>query len=120
VGNVHAKRAARAHFLFNVFGVIWMVIAFPLFLKLVDMIVSMNMQSPLVSQDSRPIALALFHTLFNILNVMILVWFTPHMAKLVTRMVPSKSSSDEDFHLDYISAGILVTPELFLLEAQKE
>lgn len=120
VGNVHAKRAARAHFLFNVFGVIWMVIAFPIFLNLVDMIVSMNMQSPLIAQDSRPIALALFHTLFNVLNVLFLVWFTPHMSKLVTRMVPSKTSSDEDFHLDYISAGILVTPELFLLEAQKE
>ncbi len=120
VGNVHAKRAARAHFLFNVFGVIWMVVAFPFFLQLIDYLVSMEMESPLVSQDSRPIALALFHTVFNVLNVLLLVWFTPQMAKLVIKMVPTKSSADEDFHLDYISAGILVTPELFLLEAQKE
>ncbi len=120
VGNVHAKRAARAHFLFNVFGVFWMVLVFPFFLQLIDYLVSLEMASPMVSQESRPIALALFHTIFNILNVLILVWFTPLMAKLVIKMVPTKSSSDEDFHLDYISAGILVTPELFLLEAQKE
>jgi phosphate:Na+ symporter len=120
VANVHAKRAARAHFLFNVFGVIWMVLVFPFFLDLVDYLVSFKMISPYEAQESRPIALALFHTLFNIINVLLLVWFTSHIAKIVTWMVPTKSSSDEEFHLDYISAGILVTPELFLLEAQKE
>lgn len=120
VANVHAKRAARAHFLFNVFGVIWMVIAFPLFMELIDYLVSLNMVSPYESQDSRPVALALFHTMFNVINVMLLVWFTSYIAKIVIWMVPTRSSSDEEFHLDYISAGILVTPELFLLEAQKE
>lgn len=120
VGNVHAKRAARAHFIFNVFGVIWIIAIFPYFLDMIDAIVTMEFPSPFVSQDSRPIALALFHTIFNICNVLILVWFTKYISKIVTRMVPAKSVSDEEFHLDYISAGVLATPELFLLEAQKE
>lgn len=120
VGNVHAKRAARAHFVFNVFGVVWMVILFPFFLDLIDYLVSTKMPSPFESQASRPIALALFHTVFNVINVLLLVWFTNYIAKLVVKMVPTRSSSDEEFHLDYISAGVLATPELFLLEAQKE
>lgn len=120
VGNVHAKRAARAHFIFNVFGVVWMVIFFPWFIELIDYLVSQNYLSPIEHQEARPIALALFHTIFNILNVLLLVWFTSAIAKLVIKMVPSKTSSDEEFHLDYISGGLLTTPELFLLEAQKE
>lgn len=120
VGNVHAKRAARAHFVFNVFGVVWLIAVFPYFLDLIDYIVTLNMPSPKVAQESRPIALALFHTIFNVLNVLILVWFADRITKLVIKMVPTKSSSDEEFHLDYISSGILITPELFLLEAQKE
>lgn len=120
VGNVHAKRAARAHFIFNVFGVTWMVICFPWFIDLIDNLVSQNFTSPIENQEARPIALALFHTIFNILNVLLLVWFTPFIAKLVIKMVPTKSSGDEDFSLDYIRGGLLATPELFLLEAQKE
>ena len=121
IGNVHAKRAARAHFVFNVFGVIWMVISFYFFLDFINyLVVGMNMPSPYAAQESRPIALALFHTVFNVLNVLLMVWFTSRIAQLVTWMVPTKSSSDEEFHLDYISGGLLATPELFLLEAQKE
>ncbi len=120
VGNVHAKRAARAHFIFNVFGVVWMVIAFPWFIEMIDSLVSANYASPIKNQEARPIALALFHTIFNIMNVLLLVWFTPFIAKLVIKLVPTKSSSDEEFSLDYIRGGLLATPELFLLEAQKE
>ena len=121
VGNVHAKRAARAHFIFNVFGVVWMVAVFFFFLDFVDFVaVKMGYSSPITHQESRPIALALFHTIFNILNVLLLVWFTPRIAKIVTKMVPTKSSEDENFSLDFISGGLLSTPELFLLEAQKE
>jgi phosphate:Na+ symporter len=120
VGNVHAKRAARAHFIFNVFGVIWMVIVFPFFLDMINYLISLKMPSPLVDQDSRPIALALFHTLFNILNVLIMVWFTNLIARTVVKMVPSKNDSDEEFRLEYIAGGVLSTPELSLLEAKKE
>jgi phosphate:Na+ symporter len=120
VGNVHAKRAARAHFIFNIFGVVWLMLIFPWYIGWIDQLVSLKLPSPSISQESRPIALALFHTIFNITNVVILVWFTPRIAKIVTKMVPSRSSKDEDFSLDYISAGVMSTPELFLLEAQKE
>lgn len=120
VGNVHAKRAARAHFIFNVFGVIWMVIVFYWFVDMIDYLVAENFTSPIENQESRPIALALFHTIFNILNVLMLVWFTPFIARIVTKMVKTRGGGDEDFHLDYISRGLLTTPELFLLEAQKE
>ncbi len=120
IGNVHAKRAARAHLVFNVVGVIWMVIVFYGFIHLIDYLVSTKLPSPMTHQESRPIALALFHTVFNVCNVLLLFWFTNQITKLVIWMVPSRSSSDEDFHLEYISAGVLVTPELFLLEAQKE
>ncbi len=120
VGNVHAKRAARAHFIFNVFGVIWMVCIFPVYMGWIDQLVSMNYPSPVLNQSSRPIALAYFHTGFNIINVLLLVWFVPLIARIVTRMVPSRGVKDEEFHLDYIKAGILSTPELFILEAKKE
>ena len=120
IGNVHAKRAARAHLVFNLFGVIWMVCVFYLFIDLIDYMVSAKLPSPISHQESRPIALALFHTVFNICNVLLMFWFTKYITKLVIWMVPSKSDSDENFTLEYISAGLLVTPELFLLEAQKE
>lgn len=120
IGNVHAKRAARAHFIFNVVGVIWMVSFFYLFIDLIDYMVSTKLASPITHQESRPIALALFHTVFNICNVLLLFWFTKYITRLVIWLVPSKTDSDETFTLEYISAGVLVTPELFLLEAQKE
>lgn len=121
VGNVHAKRAARAHFVFNVFGVTWLVLTFPWFIQLIDfLMIKWGFPSPFETQEARPIALALFHTVFNLLNVLLLVWFTRQIAGLVIKMVPTKSTTDEDFRLDYISRGLLVTPELFLLEAQKE
>lgn len=123
VGNVHAKRAARAHLVFNLFGVIWMVLVFGVFINWVDYIVTNNMGygSPLAdSSDSQPIALAVFHTLFNILNVLLMVWFVTPISKLVIKMVPSKGGEDEEFHLDYIGHGIMNTPELSLVEVHKE
>jgi phosphate:Na+ symporter len=120
IGNVHAKRAARAHLVFNVVGVIWMVACFYLFIDLVDYLVSTQLPSPISHQESRPIALALFHTIFNIANVLLMFWFANYITKLVIWMVPSRSDSDEMINLEYISAGVMVTPELFLLEAQKE
>jgi phosphate:Na+ symporter len=120
VGNVHAKRAARAHFIFNVFGVIWMVICFPFYMDLVNYVVELYGPSPVTDPSSRPVALAVFHTGFNIINVLVLVWFTNLIAKTVIRMVPSKNEGDEDFRLEYIAGGLLSTPELSLLEVKKE
>jgi phosphate:Na+ symporter len=121
VGNVHAKRAARAHFIFNVFGVVWMVIVFPFYIDMIDDVsVYLGYNSPIDDQSARPIALALFHTIFNLLNVLFLIGFTNLIASTVVKMVPSRNEGDEDFKLEYIASGVMSTPELSLLEAKKE
>lgn len=123
IGNVHAKRAARAHFIFNVFGVVWMFFIFRFFLSGIDSFMLNNYAvSPLNRDDftSIPIALSLFHTSFNIINVLLLIGFTPIIAKVAERMVPSRGDVDEETKLEYIGGGILSTPELSILEAKKE
>ena len=124
VGNVHAKRAARAHFIFNIFGVIWMIFAFQFFINSIDSYMISNMDlSPVSSVGESvavPIGLSIFHTTFNILNVLLLVWFVPLISKTVIRMQPSKGETDEEFHLEHIGGGLMQTAELSVLEAQKE
>lgn len=120
IANVHAKRAARAHFLFNIGGVVWMLIVFIPFLKGISWyMVSSGGHSPFEVATSIPIGLSLFHTMFNIINTVLMVWFVPKIANLVTRMVPSRGD-DEEFHLEFIGMNILGTPEISILEARKE
>ncbi len=120
VANVSGKRAARAHLIFNSFGVIWMTIAFPLYLKGIEFaVMELGAESPFESTRSLPIALSLFHTTFNILNVVFLIWFVPLIQKTVTRMVRSKDD-EEEFNLRYIKTGLLSTSELSLLQAKNE
>jgi phosphate:Na+ symporter len=123
IGNVHAKRAARAHLMFNLFGVVWMIVVFPFFLNGIDSYIgSTSLRSPLAA-DAEPQAiqwaLTLFHIAFNIVNSLILIWFVDFIAKTAVRMVPSRGEDDE-FRLEYIGRGILSTPELSVLEARKE
>ncbi len=120
VANIHAKRAAAAHFIFNTFGVVWILIMMPFFLDAIDSyMVSNNGLSPFSNAESIPIALSIFHTSFNIINTLLLVGFVGFIAKTVTRMIPSKGE-DEDFHLSYIGTGMMDTAELSLEEATKE
>ena len=122
VGNVHAKRSARAHFIFNVFGVVWMVLAFPWFLQGIDYYMNQSLGvSPLDPNQpqSIPVALSIFHTSFNIINLLLLVWFTRVIGKMVVKMVPSRGD-DEEFRLDYIGVNIMPTPEISILEARRE
>lgn len=134
IGNVHAKRAARAHFIFNIFGVVWMIFAFSLFLNGVGYALEeyfglMNPNAPLAEGATEAVkeeyakaaqtGLSLFHTSFNIINTLLLIWFVDFIAKLVTRMVKSKGGDDE-FTLEYIGRGLHETPELSLFQAQKE
>ena len=97
VGNVHAKRSARIHSMFNVIGVIWMVIAFPFVIELIDKYMTIYMgMSPLNPEDKSatvPLGLSIFHTTFNIFNVLLLVGFVPFMAKIATRLVKVKRRS---------------------------
>jgi phosphate:Na+ symporter len=122
VGNVHAKRSARTHTLFNVIGVTWMLFAYPFVLKGIDyfMVVHMGLPSPFENSESIPIALSYFHTVFNLTNVLLLIWFVPTIVKIATKLVPSKGEQDEEYHLKYIGRGFMNTPGLELLEAKQE
>jgi len=137
VGNSSAKRSALAHTVFNLFGVIWALISFPYFLKLVgyvtagifgipdpaadgfEVIVEKNIQTP--TQTSALYGLSMLHTLFNTINTCILIWFIPAIEKIVCTVIKdSKRKEDEAFRLKYISAGPLATPELATEQALKE
>jgi phosphate:Na+ symporter len=122
VGNVHAKRSARIHTLFNVIGVVWMIFAYPYFLKGINyfMVNQMGFPSPFENSESIPIALSYFHTSFNVINVLLLIWFVPTLVKIATKLVPSKGEQDEEYHLKYIGRGLMNTPGLELLEARQE
>jgi phosphate:Na+ symporter len=122
VGNVHAKRSARIHSLFNIIGVTWAIITFPLLISAITYFMNyFNLGNPITDpKESANTGLAIFHTLFNALNVILLIGFVPHLVKLATRTVKSRGAADEVFHLDYIGTAIMATPELSLLEAKKE
>ncbi len=116
--NVSAKRTALAHTVFNVFGIMWILIVFYPFTAMVQSIVSYYMgATELMQLDA--FSLSLFHTMFNITNVLVLGWFAVPLANLVTKMIKQKHS-DEEFKLTYISTGLLSTSELSVLQAQKE
>lgn len=119
IANVHAKRSARIHSMFNIIGVTWMLLIFPLFLKLVGYLTAGTAFDP-ADTDMAGSGIALFHTLFNTANVLLLIWFVPQLVKIATKSVKSKGDSDEEFKLDYISGPIGSTAELCILEAKKE
>ena len=124
VANVSARRAAMAHCVFNIFGVIWVLILFRPFLFVVSKIImGMGLDSPLVagaSPNSTLYAISMVHTLFNICNTLILVWFTNQIAQLVTKIIKNKKEEGEVFRLQYIQGGVLNTAELSLNQAKEE
>lgn len=121
VANVHAKRTARAHFIFNIFGVVWMLLLMPLFLHVIDWYMQTYGEgSPFVTAGAIPIALSIFHTSFNVINVLILVWFTKFIASVVTKMVKATGEEDEYFKLEYMSSNLVGTPEIGLEEVGEE
>ncbi|MBN2657949.1 MAG: Na/Pi cotransporter family protein [Spirochaetales bacterium] len=109
----NAKRAARVHLLFNVFGVVVILIVFRPFLKMIQWI---------VPGDEITTTLAMFHTIFNITNTLVFIWFVPQIAQLIEKLVPEKETEEDAnvYHLDYFSSIIQDTPELNLLQVQKE
>ena len=123
VANVSARRAAMAHSVFNVFGVIWVLILFKPFLLLVSKIImGFGLDNPLVagaSPNSVLYAISMVHTMFNVCNALILVWFTNQIAQLVTKIIKGKKE-DEVFRLQYIHGGMLSTSELSLNQAKEE
>jgi len=121
VANTAAKRTALAHFVFNIFGVVWVLAIFPLFLNVIKEIsVYLGIGNPFVNAGSIPISLSLLHTIFNVTNVLLLVGFTKFIAKIVTRLIPSKPTDEESFSLKHIKIGLLSTPDASLFQAKQE
>lgn len=127
VGNVHAKRAARFHFIFNVFGVVWMLLLINPFLMGIDNV--MHYFQPEIgsifddSQEARAAAtlgISLFHTTFNVLNVLLLIGFVPAITRFVERFQKEEEDSDQVFRLKFISGGLMSSSELSIAQAFKE
>ena len=133
VGNPSAKRAALSHTIFNVFGVIWALILFRPFLGLVGRIIELlgfpnpaaegfAVTDPDGADGTASLyGLSMLHTLFNLINTLILVWFTDLIAKIVSKLVKQPENIEEKpYRLKYINAGPLATPELATEQAIKE
>ena len=119
--STEAQKAARAHLIFNMFGVVWVLCIYKYFVNFVCSLVGcdpQNVGDPIILNA----VLAAFHTSFNVCNVLILIWFIKPLEKVVCLLVPSESkkSRDEERGLKFISGGILSTAELSILEARKE
>ena len=137
VGNSSARRAALAHTVFNLFGVIWALALYPYFLRLIGWITAgiFGIPNPAAegfevvvengaqtdSQTSALYGLSMLHTLFNTINTLILIWFVPLIEKIVCAVIKDSQKKEEEvFRLKYISAGPLATPELATEQALKE
>jgi len=122
--NTQARRAAFAHLSFNAVGVFWVLLLMKPFFAMVCEVSGFD---PSMTPDSPDFAikssmtLATFHSAFNISNALLLIWFIPQIEKFVCWVIKPKSSrEEEDFRLNFITAGIMKTPELSILEAHKE
>lgn len=139
VGNVHAKRSARIHSLFNVIGVTWMLLVLPFFIQGVDYVSETFFSSPNVLayytadeigaftpeqldefKESKSFGLSLFHTAFNLTNVLLLIGFVTALVRISKNTVKSKGEEDEEFRLEFISNSVFNSPELSIEEATKE
>ena len=128
--NTQARRAALAHMLFNIFGVVWMLFVFRPFIDMIcgwvgyDVMMQKDSVEPkafLANTAKLNFVLAGFHTAFNVVNTFILIWFIPQIEKIVCWVIKPKAvDEEEDFRLHFITSGIMKTPELSVLEAQKE
>ena len=134
VGNANARRAALAHTLFNVFGVCWALALFRPFLMLVGTTITwLGLPNPMDIVHSTDVAMttdesmatlygiSMLHTLFNLFNTAILIWFVPVIVKVVTTVITEKKGAEEDsIKLKYINAGPIATAELAIGEARNE
>ena len=134
--NIHARRAAFAHLFFNVFGVLWVLAIFHPFADMACHLVGFD---PTMTRESAGQAaflanasllsfvLAVFHTCFNLINTMILIWFIPQIERYICPIIKPRKNAQENsekegetFRLEYLQAGLMRTPEIAVLQAQKE
>ena len=118
--NTQARRAALAHLLFNVFGVIWVLCVFYPFVDLVCSLVGYN-PSTAGQTERLPVVLAMFHTCFNVTNTTLLIGLIPQMERMVCWLLPEKPEPEqEELRLKYLEGNLMHTPEIAVLQAQKE
>ena len=122
IGNYKAKQTARAHLIFNLIGVLWMLILFYPFLRMVGWLaVYTGSESPYINAAAIPVAISLFHTTFNIANTFILAWFVNPIAKLVERLVPETEENDKQIdEPKYLTKDTLKYPETAISSLTKE
>ena len=122
--NTQARRAAFAHLSINVLGVIWVLILLQPFFSLVCQIVGFDRDMPASAPGfavKASMVLAAFHSAFNVSNTLLLIWFVPQIERFVCKVIKSHGQEeDEDARLHFITGGLMKTPELSVLEAQKE
>ena len=126
VGNVYAKRAARFHFVFNMFGVLWMMLLIDPFLMGIDSLMgyfapgagSVMHATSEMGRANATLALSLFHSTFNVINVLLIVGFVPYIVDLIEKY--QKEKEDTQTRLQYISSGMMSSPELSIEQAHKE
>ena len=125
--NTQARRAAMAHMVFNIFGVLWILCVFRPFIHLVcgwvgyDDVMEKSDPHFIANAAKLSFVLAAFHTTFNLSNTFILVWFIPQIERLVCKIIrPKKNVDEDDFRLRFIQSGIMKTHEISVMEAQKE
>lgn len=125
--NTQARRAAFAHMFFNLFGIVWILCIFKPFINMVcgfvgyDETLTKGMPGFLENAAKLSFVLAAFHTCFNLANTFILIWFIPQIERIVCKVInPKMTEEEEDFRLHFIRGGLMKTPELSVLEAQKE
>ncbi len=121
VGNVYAKRTALAHTVFNIIGIVWMLLIFRFFLDRIDyFMVHFGLGSPMENPTMIPIGLSIFHTVFNLTNTFLLIGFIKYLVRLVEFSLPSRGKKFERPHLEYFSSGFLHMAEMSVFQAKKE
>lgn len=121
MGNIYARRTAIAHTIFNVFGVIWMLIFFRFFLNQIDAsMTASGLASPYETATMVPLGLSIFHSVFNIINTFLLIGFIKYFVVIVEFIMPGRGKKIERPQLEYFSSGFLHTAELSVFQARKE
>ncbi len=137
-GNAEAKKAALGHALFNLFGAVWLLAVFKPFVSMVTWVTTdvFGLGDPLAlynnvkagadsatlvkEQVAMSIGMTMFHTIFKLCNLLIMIWFTKLYVKLLNKLIKSKKKEDEEFQLKYIQGGLMSASELNILQAQRE
>ncbi|MEX1001033.1 MAG: Na/Pi cotransporter family protein [Crocinitomicaceae bacterium] len=119
--SIEAKRAARIHALFNIFGAVWVILffmlLFPLFQNVLHLFLTDSQENVILLNL---LGVALFHTLFNAVNTILLVWFIPQLIKITEKSIESKKSKDNTLQLKFIGKGLMSSADMSLLEVKQE